>query len=207
MAPGFDGTPLRSARVKQTEAHAAAPRWHGRSADDALAALEATLAGLSASAAATRLDACGPNRLREPPGRSGWRVEGDPMEGARLAFAGKAGTETSASMPMQSTAAAPRNPPARSRSTPVVMEIFHLFFVRNIQGASPTWKAVRGTKVVWLTVRSSWSRRSRSRTFRHCRRSFERRQFRCSTACSSSGWASYCSRSSRSRSRSASGQE
>ncbi len=32
------------------------------------------------------------------------------------------------------------------------MEIFHLFFIRNIYGTSLTWKAVRGTKVVWLTV-------------------------------------------------------
>ena len=32
------------------------------------------------------------------------------------------------------------------------MEIFHLFFIRNIHGTSLTWKAVRGTRVVWLTV-------------------------------------------------------
>ncbi len=37
-------------------------------------------------------------------------------------------------------------------NTLVVMEIFHLFFVRNIYGTSLTWKAVRGTSVVWLTV-------------------------------------------------------
>ncbi|MFD3263477.1 cation-transporting P-type ATPase [Phenylobacterium ferrooxidans] len=37
-------------------------------------------------------------------------------------------------------------------NTLVVMEIFHLFFIRNIYGASLTWKAVRGTKVVWTTV-------------------------------------------------------
>ena len=37
-------------------------------------------------------------------------------------------------------------------NTLVVMEIFHLFFIRNIYGASLTWKAVRGTKVVWATV-------------------------------------------------------
>jgi magnesium-transporting ATPase (P-type) len=37
-------------------------------------------------------------------------------------------------------------------NTLVVMEIFHLFFVRNIYGTSLTWKAVRGTKVVWATV-------------------------------------------------------
>nr|WP_244636056.1 cation transporting ATPase C-terminal domain-containing protein [Chthonobacter albigriseus] len=34
----------------------------------------------------------------------------------------------------------------------VVLEIFHLFFIRNIHGTSLTWKAVRGTKVVWAVV-------------------------------------------------------
>jgi magnesium-transporting ATPase (P-type) len=37
-------------------------------------------------------------------------------------------------------------------NTLVVMEIFHLFFIRNIYGTSFTWRAVRGTPVVWLTV-------------------------------------------------------
>ena len=37
-------------------------------------------------------------------------------------------------------------------NTLVVMKIFHLFFVRNIYGTSLTWKAVRGTRVVWLCV-------------------------------------------------------
>lgn len=37
-------------------------------------------------------------------------------------------------------------------NTLVVMEIFHLFFIRNIYGTSLTWKAVRGTKVVWMVV-------------------------------------------------------
>jgi len=37
-------------------------------------------------------------------------------------------------------------------NTLVVLEIFHLFFVRNIYGASLTWKAVRGTPVVWACV-------------------------------------------------------
>lgn len=37
-------------------------------------------------------------------------------------------------------------------NTLVVMEIFHLFFIRNIYGNSLTWKAIRGTKVVWLTI-------------------------------------------------------
>ena len=32
------------------------------------------------------------------------------------------------------------------------MEIFSLFFIRNIYGASLTWRAVRGTKVVWIAV-------------------------------------------------------
>ncbi|MBZ2207498.1 HAD-IC family P-type ATPase [Massilia soli] len=37
-------------------------------------------------------------------------------------------------------------------NTLVAMEIFHLFFIRNIYGTSLTWKAVRGTRVVWVTV-------------------------------------------------------
>lgn len=37
-------------------------------------------------------------------------------------------------------------------NTLVVMEIFHLFFVRNIYGTSLTWKAVQGTKAVWIAV-------------------------------------------------------
>jgi len=37
-------------------------------------------------------------------------------------------------------------------NTLVVMEIFYLFFVRNIYGTSLTWPAVRGTRVVWMTV-------------------------------------------------------
>ena len=39
-----------------------------------------------------------------------------------------------------------------SMNTLVVMEIFHLFFIRNIYGTSLTWKAIRGTKVVWITA-------------------------------------------------------
>ena len=34
----------------------------------------------------------------------------------------------------------------------MVLEIFHLFFIRNIHGASLTWAAVRGTRVVWSVV-------------------------------------------------------
>ena len=37
-------------------------------------------------------------------------------------------------------------------NTLVVMEIFHLFFIRNIYGTSLTWKAAKGTKMVWFTV-------------------------------------------------------
>ncbi len=37
-------------------------------------------------------------------------------------------------------------------NTLVVLEIFHLFFVRNIYGTSLTWQAVRGTRMVWATV-------------------------------------------------------
>ena len=37
-------------------------------------------------------------------------------------------------------------------NTLVVMEIFHLFFIRNIYGTSLTWKALRGTRAVWITI-------------------------------------------------------
>ncbi|MEX1166292.1 MAG: cation-transporting P-type ATPase [Hydrogenophaga sp.] len=37
-------------------------------------------------------------------------------------------------------------------NTLVVLEIFHLFFIRNIYGTSLTWQAVRGTRMVWSTV-------------------------------------------------------
>lgn len=37
-------------------------------------------------------------------------------------------------------------------NTLVVLEIFHLFFIRNIYGTSLTWKAVRGTRIVWTCV-------------------------------------------------------
>ncbi|KTD18458.1 cation-transporting P-type ATPase [Legionella jordanis] len=37
-------------------------------------------------------------------------------------------------------------------NTLVVLEVFHLFYIRNIYSTSLTWKAVRGTKVVWMAV-------------------------------------------------------
>ncbi len=37
-------------------------------------------------------------------------------------------------------------------NTLVVLEIFHLFFIRNIHGTSLTWRTVRGTRVVWTVV-------------------------------------------------------
>ena len=37
-------------------------------------------------------------------------------------------------------------------NTLVVLEIFHLFFIRNIQSTSLTWAAARGTRVVWTVV-------------------------------------------------------
>ncbi|MFO2728537.1 HAD-IC family P-type ATPase [Legionella pneumophila serogroup 1] len=37
-------------------------------------------------------------------------------------------------------------------NTLVVLEIFHLFYIRNIYGTSLTWNAVQGTKVVWMAV-------------------------------------------------------
>lgn len=37
-------------------------------------------------------------------------------------------------------------------NTLVVLEIFHLFFIRNIYGTSLTWGAIRGTKFVWFAT-------------------------------------------------------
>jgi magnesium-transporting ATPase (P-type) len=37
-------------------------------------------------------------------------------------------------------------------NTVVVMEIFHLFFIRNIYGTSLRWRALRGTRAVWAAV-------------------------------------------------------
>jgi magnesium-transporting ATPase (P-type) len=37
-------------------------------------------------------------------------------------------------------------------NTLVVMEIFHLFFIRNINSTSLTWDLLKGTKVVWIVV-------------------------------------------------------
>ena len=37
-------------------------------------------------------------------------------------------------------------------NTLVVLEIFHLFFIRNIHSTSLTWAAARGTRVVWTVV-------------------------------------------------------
>ena len=37
-------------------------------------------------------------------------------------------------------------------NTLVVLEIFHLFFIRNIHGTSLTWDAVKGTHAVWTVV-------------------------------------------------------
>ncbi|MFN6979115.1 MAG: cation transporting ATPase C-terminal domain-containing protein, partial [Gemmobacter sp.] len=37
-------------------------------------------------------------------------------------------------------------------NTIVVLEIFHLFYIRNIHGTSLTWAAVRGTPVIWAVV-------------------------------------------------------
>ncbi|MGE6696641.1 cation-transporting P-type ATPase [Hyphomonas sp. NPDC076900] len=37
-------------------------------------------------------------------------------------------------------------------NTLVVLEIFHLFFIRNIYGTSLTWDAVKGTRFVWFAV-------------------------------------------------------
>jgi magnesium-transporting ATPase (P-type) len=37
-------------------------------------------------------------------------------------------------------------------NTLVVLEIFHLFFIRNMYGTSLTWKAIRGTPIIWLSI-------------------------------------------------------
>ena len=37
-------------------------------------------------------------------------------------------------------------------NTLVVLEIFHLFFIRNIHSTSLTWAAARATRVVWAVV-------------------------------------------------------
>ena len=37
-------------------------------------------------------------------------------------------------------------------NTLVVLELFHLFFIRNIHGTSLTWRAVRGTPVIWACI-------------------------------------------------------
>ena len=37
-------------------------------------------------------------------------------------------------------------------NTPVVLEIFRLFFIRNMYGTSLTWAAARGTRTVWACV-------------------------------------------------------
>lgn len=37
-------------------------------------------------------------------------------------------------------------------NTLVVMEMFQLFFIRNMYETSLTWRAVRGTRVIWLAV-------------------------------------------------------
>ncbi len=34
----------------------------------------------------------------------------------------------------------------------VILEIFHLFFIRNMYGTSLTWAAVRGTRAVWISL-------------------------------------------------------
>lgn len=37
-------------------------------------------------------------------------------------------------------------------NTLVVLEIFYLFFIRNMYGTSLTWKAIRGTLVIWISI-------------------------------------------------------
>ncbi len=37
-------------------------------------------------------------------------------------------------------------------NTLVVLEIFHLFFIRNIYNTSLTWAAAKGTRIVWICI-------------------------------------------------------
>lgn len=37
-------------------------------------------------------------------------------------------------------------------NTLVVLEIFHLFFIRNIYGSSINWQSIKGTPIIWLTI-------------------------------------------------------
>lgn len=37
-------------------------------------------------------------------------------------------------------------------NTLIVLEIFHLFFIRNLHGTSLTWSALRGTPIIWTVV-------------------------------------------------------
>jgi len=37
-------------------------------------------------------------------------------------------------------------------NTLVVLEIFHLFFIRNMYSTSLTWRLIRGTHVIWLSI-------------------------------------------------------
>lgn len=37
-------------------------------------------------------------------------------------------------------------------NTVVIMETFHMFFIRNIHNSKLTWKLIRGTKIMWLVV-------------------------------------------------------
>ena len=47
---------------------------------------------------------------------------------------------------------APELAQTMSLNTLVVLEIFHLFFIRNIYGTSLTWRAVRGTRILWILL-------------------------------------------------------
>jgi magnesium-transporting ATPase (P-type) len=93
------------------------------------------------------------NTMRRPP-----RAPGDPLLTGALAWhiflvailfiAGVFGIYTSAldrGYPLELARTIALN-------TIVVMEIFHLFFIRNIHGTSLTWRAVRGTPVIWTVV-------------------------------------------------------
>jgi Ca2+-transporting ATPase len=60
--------------TRETIMAADGPLWHRLAVDDALARLESSPSGLSEAEAGRRLETHGPNRLRQEPGRSAWRI-------------------------------------------------------------------------------------------------------------------------------------
>ncbi|SSC70023.1 unnamed protein product [Ciceribacter sp. T2.26MG-112.2] len=68
-------------------------------------------------------------------------------------------------------------------NTLVVLEIFHLFFIRNIHGTSLTWRRPAGRRSSEGWSSPSPRRSSRSPTSLHCRRCWAPGRCRCGTGC------------------------